>query len=162
MKRAALLPVAVVILAVSLGSTRAATGAASLSVPKCPSHAPKFTSLNLTSSHFVRPGAGAIRLCRFYKVNWADSYGLWRQRLINRPVMISGLTRAFNKLKEPPRGIFCVKDDGSEMLLIFSYASAKPVRVVVKLSGCRFATNGRSTRSTTARLHDRLLALSRP
>jgi hypothetical protein len=158
-----LLAAAVVALAIGFASTRPATGhaaAATVSVPKCPSHAPKFTSLNGTSKHFVRPGARRVRLCRFYKVNWADSLGLWRQRLIGDGTTISSLTHAFNKLKEPPRGIFCMKDNGSEMVLFFGYAGAKPERVVVKLSGCRFASNGQATRSTTAGLHKRLLALA--
>ena len=159
------LPAAVLALAVAFASTRPATGhaaAATVSVPKCPSHAPAFASRGLASSHFVRPSAQLVRLCRYYKVNWADSQGLWRQRLVRDGATIAILTHTFNKLKEPPRGIFCIRDDKSEMLLLFGYAGAKPERVVVKLSGCRFATNGRAIRSTTAGLHKRLLALSHP
>ena len=163
MKRT-LLAVAIVALAVAFASTRPAAGhaTAAVAVPKCPSYAPKFESLNLASPHFVRPNAERVRLCRYYKNTWAYGQKLWRQRLIQDGATISVLTHAFNRLKEPPRGIFCVKDDGSEMLLVFGYAGAKPVRVVVKLSGCRFATNGRATRSTTAGLYKRLLVLAHP
>lgn len=154
-----LLAVAVAVMAV--GYAAAGHAAATLSVPKCPSHAPPFSSLNVASSHFVRREARVVRLCRYYGVNWGDSQGLWRHRLIQKHRAISSLTRAFNALKAPPRGIFCMQDDGSEILLVFGYAGAKPERVVVKLSGCRFASNGRSTRSTTAGLHTRLLALSK-
>src|SRR5204863_10074061 len=100
MIRAALLHVAVAILALCLGSTRAATGAATLSVAKCPSHAPMFTSLNLTSRHFVRLNAQVVSLCRYYKNNWATGMMLWRHRLIRTGTTISGLTVSFNKLKE--------------------------------------------------------------
>jgi hypothetical protein len=158
MKRAPLLAIAVAALAVAYAA--AGHAAATVSVPKCPSHAPAFTSGTGTDKTFVRHDARVVRLCRYYKVNWADSQGLWRQRLIGDGRTISQLTTAFNKLQPPPRGIFCVKDDKSEMLLLFGYAGAKPERVVVKLSGCRFTTNGNSTRSTTAALHRRLLALS--
>ncbi|MDX6480128.1 MAG: hypothetical protein QOG85_638 [Gaiellaceae bacterium] len=157
MKLAAL---AIILAALTAGF--AATGNAKefFRVPTCPSHAPKFTSLNGTSTHFVRPGAQMMRLCRYYKNNWADPYGLWRHRLIKNYTTVTSLTNAFNRLQPPPRGIFCVKDDGSEMALFFAYAGGTHERVIVKLSGCRFATNGRSTRSTTAKLHNRLLALS--
>jgi hypothetical protein len=162
MKRA-LLAVAVAALAVGYVSTRAAARAATgpVYVPACPSHAPESGSLGASSSRFVRPGARLIRLCRYSNINWGNSQGLLRHRLIRRGTTISSLTRSFNRLKEPPRGIFCVRDDGSEMLVAFGYAGAKPERVIVRLSGCRFAMNGPATRSTTAKLHDRLLALSK-
>jgi len=158
MKRVSLLALTVAVLAVAYAS--AGHAAATGSVPKCPSHAPEFTSGFATTKSFVRPNAQVVRLCRYYKVNWADSQALWRQRLIANAETLSQLTRAFNRLHEPPRGIFCVKDDKSEMVLLFVYAGGATERVVVKLSGCRFATDGRSTRSTTAALHKRLLALS--
>jgi hypothetical protein len=140
----------------------AATGhaAATAGVPKCPARAPKFESTLGSSKQFVKPKAQAIRLCRYYKSNWATGQTLWEQRLIADGPTITRLTHAFNQLQEPPRGIFCVKDDGSEMQLIFGYAGGKVERVVVKLSGCRFASNGKSVRSTTAWLHKRLLALA--
>ena len=150
---------ALVVAALAFGY--ASTGhAASSSLPKCPAYAPKFTSVSGVSKHFVREGAVVMRLCRYYKNNWATGQTLWRQRLIDQSSTIDGLTRAFNRLKEPPRGIFCVKDDGSEMQLIFGYASGGVERVVVKLSGCRFTTNGKATRSTTPWLHKRLLSLA--
>jgi hypothetical protein len=100
-----------------------------------------------------------MRLCRYFSVNWGFSQGLWQQRLIRSSVTIGGITHSFNKLHEPPRGIFCAKDDGSEMLVVFAYPNAAVERVVVKLSGCRFAMNGRSTRSMTAHLQHRLTHL---
>lgn len=160
-----LLAAAVAALAVGYASTGHAAST-SVVMPKCPSHAPKFTATLGTSSPFVRPKAQLIRLCRYYKNNWGFGQVLWRQRLIEKRATVSSLTKAFNKLQEPPRGIFCVRDDGSEMLVIFGYAetsqadSGKPERVVVKLSGCRFASNGEAVRSTTAPLHSRLLALA--
>ena len=168
MRRTSLLAAAIAVaaIAVGYGVTRPAAGQAAglkeiFRVPHCPSHAPKFPSASGTSRNFVRPGAGFLRLCRYYKVNWADSQGLWRQRLIGDE-RVTKLTRSFNKLQEPPRGIFCVKDNGGEMALFFAYGDGTHERVVVKLSGCRFASNGRTVRSTTPGLHARLLYLSRP
>jgi len=158
--------VALAALAVGFGVAGRATGAARVVVvPKCPSHAPKFEATLGTSNPFVQPNAQFLQLCRYYKNNWATGQTLWRKRTIGDRPLIARLTRAFNRLQEPPRGIFCVKDDGSEMLLIFAYADTlktagvAPERVVVKLSGCRFASNGDAVRSTTAWLHKRLLSL---
>jgi hypothetical protein len=152
---------ALTVAAAAVGFTPSLHAAATVSLPKCPSHAPKFTATEGQSTQFVRPNAKLLRLCRYYKDNWADSQGLWRQRRISDDPTISSLTRQFDALQEPPRGIFCVKDDHSEILVIFGYAGTTPERVVVKLSGCRFASNGKAVRSTTQKLHDRLLRLSR-
>ena len=136
-----------------------ASHAARASVPACPGHAPKLGTRGVGTKHFVRPGATAMRLCRYYGVNWGDSQGLRQQRLIHGQLTIGGITRTFNGLHEPPRGIFCMKDDGSELLAVFGYPNATAQRVAVKLTGCRFAMNGRSTRWSTARLQHRLLNL---
>lgn len=153
-----LLSLGVAVLAVGYAATGHA--AATVSVPKCPAHAPKFQPASGTSNQFVRTKAEAVRLCRYYKNNWATGQTLWEQRLLTDASTINGLTRSFNRLQEPPRGIFCVRDDGSEMELIFGYAGGSVERVVVKLSGCRFTTNGKAVRSTTESLHTRLLALA--
>ncbi len=152
---------AVTVAALAVGFAATSHAAATVTLPKCPSHAPNFTATAGASKQFVHTNAQAVRLYRYYKDNWADPRGLWRQRLIGDSPTIASLTHQFNALQEPPRGIFCVKDDHSEMLVLFGYASAKPERVVVKLSGCRFASNGKAVRSTTEKLHSRLLALSR-
>ena len=157
MKRALLL--AALIAVAAAAASVSASHAASTSLPTCPSRAPKFVGTLGTSNPFVRPRANALRMCRYYKNNWATGMTLWRQRLITQSSTITSLTGAFNRLQEPPRGIFCVKDDGSEMQLIFGYANGTVERVTVKLSGCRFASNGKAVRSTTAYLHDRLIKL---
>ena len=100
-----------------------------------------------------------MRICRYYGVNWGFPNGLRQQRLINAGLTISRITRTFNRLKEPPRGIFCVRDDGTELLVVFAYPNGSVERVVVKLSGCRFAMNGHATRWSTPRLQHRLLNL---
>ncbi len=100
-----------------------------------------------------------MRLCRYYGANWADSKGLRRQRLIRRGLTIDRITHTFNTLKEPPRGIFCMKDDGSELLVVFAYPHARAERVAVKLTGCPFATNEQGIRWATPRLQHRLLHL---
>jgi len=136
-----------------------ASHAASATVPACPSRAPKFASQGAAAKRFVRSGATAMRLCRYYGVNWGDSYGLRKQGLVRDHVTIGSVTRSFNRLQEPPRGIFCVKDDGSELLVVFAHKTGRAERVVVKLGGCLFATNGHSTRWATQRLKKRLLNL---
>lgn len=137
-----------------------ASRAASYSPPRCPAHAAK-PSLGVKTRSFVRPNASALVLCRYANVNWGTSQGLLRSRRINLQSTIGGLTRSFNHLQEPPRGIFCVRDDGSEIALLFAYGSGHVERVTVRLTGCRFAMNGRDTRSTTTTLYNRLKKLTR-
>jgi hypothetical protein len=136
-----------------------ASHAAGASAPACPAHAPKLVSHGITEKRFVRPGANAMRLCRYSNINWGNSQGLLRQRLIHSQRTIGRITRAFNRLSEPPRGILCVRDDGTEMLVVFGYPNGSAERVVVKLSGCPFTMNGRSTRWATSRLQQSLLNL---
>ncbi len=157
-----LLGVAVALAALAVGSAASGRAASSVSLPPCPKHAPKFNSRGLTTKRFVRPEARLARVCRYYNVNWGGiSQVLWQHRLVADRATVAGLTRSFNKLKEPPRGIFCIRDDGSEMLVIFGYAGSGPERVVVKNSGCQFATNGWATRATTASLQRRLRNLAK-
>jgi hypothetical protein len=140
-----------------------ASHAGRTSVPACPAHAPKMSTFGTqVGGKFVRLGANAMRLCRYYGVNWSDSKGLRQQRLIHDGVTIGHITHRFNKLNPAPRGIFCVKDDGSEMLVVFAYPTARTERVVVKLSGCPFTSNGgaaQQVRWATPRLKHRLLNL---
>ena len=153
----------VAVAAVVAGYTASSSPAlpqASTALRNCPAHAPKFASGNTATKHFVRRGAQLVQLCRYSNVNWGDSQGLLHHRLVHRAATISRLTRDFNALQEPPRGIFCMRDDGSEVLVVFGYASGHPERVIMKLTGCRFASNGRATRSTTAGLYHRLVALT--
>ena len=158
--KTAVLSLVIAALAFGYATTGRASSSAA-SVPKCPSHAPKFSGTSLgVKGIFVRPNAQVMRLCRYYKNNWATGQTLWRMRLIDQSSTIVGLTHAFNRLQEPPRGIFCIRDDGSEMQLIYGYADGSVERVVVKLSGCRFAANGKAVRSTTQWLHKKLLSLA--
>ena len=136
-----------------------ASRAASATVPSCPRHAPKPVSQGLTTKKFVRPDAIALRLCRYFGINWGDSQGLRDQRLIHSGLTIRSITHTFNRLKDPPRGIFCMKDDASELLVVFGYPNASAERVVVKLTGCRFTMNGRSTRWSTPHLQHHLVNL---
>lgn len=136
-----------------------ASHAASSSVPPCPGHAPTLLSRGAPARGFVRPGAIAMRLCGYYGINWGDSHALRQKRLVRGDATISGITRSFNHLKKPPRGIFCARDDGSELLVVFGYPDGHAERIAVKLTGCRFAMNGRSTRWMTPRLQHRLVHL---
>jgi len=140
-----------------------ASHATSTRVPACPAHAPKMSTFDTqVGGDFVRPGANAMRLCRYYGINWGDSKGLRQQRLIHNSVTVGRITHTFNKLKAAPRGIFCVRDDGTEMLVVFAYPTARAERVVVKLSGCPFTSNGgaaQQVRWATPRLQHRLLHL---
>jgi hypothetical protein len=61
-----------------------------------------------------------------------------------------------------PRGMFaCPLDDGSMFLLRFDYPDGGRLSVVVYLSGCRFATNGRRNVSATAKVRTLLASLIR-
>jgi hypothetical protein len=100
-----------------------------------------------------------MRLCRYYGLNSGDPRGLWQRRLILSGATIDHLTHTFNTLKEVQGTIYCEFDDGSEVLVIFAYPNGRTERVAVSLRGCRFATNGRSSRWTTAHLQHRLLNL---
>ena len=68
MKRALL--IAALVAAAGAGCVTASR-AASTSVPSCPRHAPKVGSQGLITKKFVRPGAIAMRLCRYFGINWA-------------------------------------------------------------------------------------------
>jgi hypothetical protein len=149
---------ALAVAALAVGYATAGHAAATRAVPKCPAHAPEVVSLDV-AGRFVRPGATAVRLCRYYGDNWGFPYGLRRQRLLRSSLTIGRITHTFNRLKEPPRGIFCMKDDGSKMLVVFAYPHARPERVTVKLTGCRFATNGQGIRWSTPHLQHRLVHL---
>lgn len=135
-----------------------ASGAGTRGIPACPGHAPKQIAGAKTKS-FVKPGATAMRLCRYYGNNWGFPYKLMRQRLIRRGASISSVTHTFNGLGVPPKGIFCMRDDDSKMLVVFSYQDGSSERVLVKLTGCPFTTNGRANRWATPRLQHRLLNL---
>ncbi len=83
-----------------------------------------------------------------------------RGRLIRNGATIAVLIRRLNSLRRVARGAYpCPTDDGNEILLVFGYANRHPQRVIVELSGCRFATNGRSSRWTTARFRAGVLTL---
>jgi hypothetical protein len=80
------------------------------------------------------------------------------QRLIHNTATIRRITRAFNTLKAVQPGQYaCPLDDGKEVLVLFGYRNGHAERVVVKLSGCAWAMNGRSSRWATVRLRNRLL-----
>jgi len=136
----------------------AASHAGTAGTPSCPSHTPKKIAAVHTKS-FVRPGASAMRLCQYYGANWGLPYKLLRQRLIRRVAVISSLTHSFNGLGIPPKGIMCIRDDDSKMLVVFSYPDGGAERVLLKLTGCAFTTNGRVNRWGTPRLQHRLLNL---
>ena len=139
MKGALLLPVLV---AAGTGYVTASPSAIT-SVPTCPGgNTPQPVSQGAPLKHFVRPGATAMRVCGYDGPNY--------QRLIRNRVTIRHITHAFNTLKEPQPGIYdCPLDDGKEVLVLFAYRNAHAERVVVKLSGCTWAMNGRSSRWTT-------------
>jgi hypothetical protein len=132
-----------------------------ISAPSCPAQRPQAASLDVATSRFVRPGAVRLRLCRYASLNWGGRPPLTRDRVIDDRGTIARLIRALNRLRTPHGTYYCLMDDGSEILLLFGYADGGPARVVVELSGCRFATNGRSSRWTTPRLDRRLRALTR-
>jgi hypothetical protein len=111
-------------------------------------------TLDVATTQFVRPGAARLRLCLYVAAHPS------RSRAIAGRATISSLISAFNRLRQPHKGIYsCPDDNGSEMLLLFGYRGGRPERVVLRLTGCRFATNGASSRLVTTSLQRRLLAL---
>ena len=154
----ALVIAAIAVTAAAAGSVTV-SHAASASVPKCPAHTPKTIKPPVNTRHFVRQGATAMRLCRYYGVNWGFPYGLRGQRLIRDAATIKGVTATFNGLAKPPKGILCMQDDNTRMLVVFGYAKASAEHVLVKMTGCPFTTNGRATRWATPHLQHRLLNL---
>ena len=69
------------------------------------------------------------------------------------------LQRILNDLRPTRTGVFCPIDFGDRDLLVFAYPSHDRVEVSVRLSGCRFATNGRRTVSTNDRVRGTLRTL---
>jgi len=135
-----------------------ASPSAGTSVPACPGHAPlpQPAAKGAPLKHFVRPGATAMRLCPCY----CSTVNMW-ERLYRSRVTIDGITGMFNRLRVPKPGTYmCPLDDGTELLVVFGYPNARTERVLVHLSGCEGATNGRSGRSMTARLYNHLLRLA--
>jgi hypothetical protein len=113
----------------------------------------------------VRPGAVLLRLCRYVGGNAPRPRRLARSRLIRKVALIDRLTHELNTLPQAHGTYHCPSDDGSEILLRFSYRTNAPRRVIVGLTGCHFVTNGWTDRSgpspESTRLVMQLTALSR-
>jgi hypothetical protein len=108
-----------------------------------------------------------VRLCRYHGLNAARRLGLADSRLVTDTAVVVSLARQLDSLPRVGRTIYhCPADDGSEILLVFSYADRSPVRVTVGLRGCEAVVGGST--STLAgisragvRLVTRLTALTR-
>ncbi len=135
--------------------------AASASVG-CPAHVPeRLTSKSVSGLRrpLVPPGPSGAVICRYPPVSTHP----------RRPKVatVSGsslarLVRSLDALRPMPRGLFaCPLDDGSMYLLRFDYPNGGRLSVVVHLSGCRFATNGRRNVSVTAKVRTLLASLIR-
>jgi hypothetical protein len=75
---------------------------------------------------------------------------------------LAELVRSLDALRPMPRGLFaCPLDDGSMYLLRFDYPDGGRLSVIVHLSGCRFATNGRRNVSVAAKVRTLLTSLIR-
>jgi hypothetical protein len=108
---------------------------------------------------FVRPGASAIWL-PYPVINSPDPQDRLRTRLIRSRVTIDRITHMFNTLGVPAPGVrSCPMDNGSELFVVFRYPTARAERVVVRLSGCGGASNGRAGRVMTGRLENHLMHL---
>jgi len=128
----------------------------------CPAHVPERLSPKGISGlrrTLVPPGASGAVICRYPPVSAHPR----RPRVAT--VMgssLAELVRSLDALRPMPRGLFaCPFDDGSMYLLRFAYPDGGRLPVVVHLSGCRFATNGRRDVSVTAKVRALLASLIR-
>jgi len=75
---------------------------------------------------------------------------------------LAALVTSLDALRPMPRGLFaCPIDDGSMYLLRFDYPDGGRLSVIMHLSGCRFATNGRRNVWVTAKVRNILASLMR-
>ena len=166
MKHAILLTVAAALLAAGCGSAAAGGGPRNDPAPlpaalaRCPSGAPLAVNRGISTTPFVHPGAKLLRLCHYAGPLTERRPRLVRARLVRNGATIAALIRRLDSLRRVTGGPYpCPTDDGNEILLVFGYSGRQPQRVIVELSGCRFATNGRDSRWTTASFRSKLLAL---
>ncbi len=128
--------------------------------PHCPPKTPRLVNRDLPTKGFVRPGAQRVLICRYSGLNAKPAVRLVGSRVAGK-TLATTLARSLNAL-EPVTGIYhCPMEDGSEILVIFRYANHPAERVALELTGCRFVTNGRSSRFPTPRLWRRLHALTK-
>jgi hypothetical protein len=129
---------------------------------RCPAHVPERLSSKGISGlrrTLVPLGPSRAVICRYPPIS-ADP---------RRPSVatvngasLAALVTSLDALRPMPRGLFaCPIDDGSMYLLRFDYPDGGRLSVIVHLSGCRFATNGRRNVSITAKVRTTLASLMR-
>jgi hypothetical protein len=106
---------------------------------------------NRRSSHILVPVAPShLLLCRYYGSFAGASPSpregeLIVERFIGRGGVVRSLGRAFDRLSPLPPGEYtCPADNGAALYALFIYESEADVPVMVSLSGCRAASNGRT------------------
>jgi len=128
---------------------------------------------NARSHNSLVPGGpDELLLCRYYGFGinqtpktQARIGKLEAEHLLRSRGVVRSVGREFDDL---PRlsgygGGSCPMDEGARLYAIFHYANEPPVPIEVKLSGCRFASNGRSQMTLmNPRLQNRLEGLTRP
>jgi hypothetical protein len=116
----------------------------------------------------------ALQLCRYYGFGarghqtpqtQARAGELRKERILTRPRLARSIAREFDSLEQVPEGtVHCPVDEGAQLYAVFAYANdGEPkVPVVVQLSGCQWAWNGRTPHSywMTSQLAGRLKVLS--
>ena len=128
----------------------------------CPAHVPERLSPKGISGlrrTLEPPGPSGAVICRYPPMSAHPR----RPRVAT--VSGSGLAELVRSLDAPrpmPRGSFaCPLDDGYMYLLRFDYPDGGRLSVIVHLSGCRFATNGRRNVSVTGKVRTLLASLIR-
>ena len=95
----------------------------------------------------------ALQLCRYYGLGYHQTpktrgrIGKLRsERVLRKATAVRSIASEFDALTEFPEGATsCPSDEGARLYAIFAYANDEPVvPVEVKLSGCPFASNGRT------------------
>jgi hypothetical protein len=128
----------------------------------CPAHVPgRFSPKGMSGLRrtLVPAGPSEAVICRYPPVSAHPR----RPRVATvSGSSLTELVRSLDALRPMPRGLFaCPMDDGSMYLLRFDYPDGGRLSVVVHLSECRSATNGRRNVSVTAKVRTLLASLIR-
>jgi hypothetical protein len=135
--------VVVALVAAGAGTAGAAT--------TCPASRPtsEVASRQGSTTALVPRGADAVLLCRYRGLNPGTTAGLLlRSRLITSAATVTGLAADLDAIPptKPGTVFSCPMDNGDAILAVFAYRTGPTDPVMVDLTGCTTATNGRVRR----------------
>jgi len=108
----------------------------------CPVHEPQpLIPMRKGPRLLVRPGATSVLLCRYRGLNpRATALRLRSSRLITRHSELASVVTGLNGLSVAKGVLNCPMDDGSAILVRFSYPHRAATTVRIGLTGCRTVT----------------------